>query len=205
MNIYIDSSHHITELCKLGGVNNTDKSPLAMNSVCAKHRKGYTAVYSVLLSQFRNKEITFAEIGIEAGASLKMWRSYFSKAKLYAFEYVDKKIENCKAFDLSDVYFNKIDVSDPSSIDNAFESTGIKYDVIIDDSTHLIDHQNNIINIAHKYLNPGGILIIEDINRPTDISVFKIGSEWGFFTFLTCHHSNRKCWDNDKLLYLVKH
>ena len=65
--------------------------------------------------------------------------------------------------------------------------------------------KNKVMFNTKKYLNPGGILIIEDINRPTDISVFKIGSEWGFFTFLTCHHSNRKCWDNDKLLYLVKH
>jgi len=46
--IYIDSTFCKTELCEIGSEMNTDKAPFALNSVCCQHRKGYTAVYSML-------------------------------------------------------------------------------------------------------------------------------------------------------------
>ena len=39
----------------------------------------YFEVYDELFSKFRNKKITFVEIGILGGGSLFMWRNYFGK------------------------------------------------------------------------------------------------------------------------------
>ena len=79
------------------------------------------------------------------------------------------------------------------------------FDIIIDDSTHNIEHQNNIINTVSKYLKPGGMLIIEDIYRRQHINSYVINTDiWEFHTFIICHHENRNCFDNDKLLYLIK-
>jgi len=44
----------------------------------AKHFK-YFEVYENLLRKFRNKDITFVEIGVQNGGSLEVWKKYFSK------------------------------------------------------------------------------------------------------------------------------
>ena len=204
--LYIDSTDCPTELCGIGFEMNTDKSPFAMNSICCGHRKGYTAVYSMLFSQYKNKVINFAEIGIEAGASLLTWNKYFSeKCNLYAFEFENHKIENCKKLNLKNVTFVHTDVNRTEYLDSTFKETNVLFDVIIDDSTHSIEAQNNIVNTVSKYLKSGGMLIIEDIDRTRHINMYKIDSNiWDFHTFIVCHHNNRFCSDNDKILYLIK-
>ena len=204
-NLVINSSDTITPMCVLGAECNTVKSPFALNAVCCAHRKGYTGVYSLLFSQMSNKDINFAEIGIEAGASLMLWSKWFRNANIYAFELDDNKINNCKNMNIQNVVYNKIDVSDESNLNWAFSRTNVLFDIIIDDSSHIIEHQNNIINNSAKFLKSGGILIIEDIQRDTNITTFKINPmDWHYYTFITCDHYNRHCSNNDKILYLVK-
>ena len=204
--MYIDSTYCKTELCQIGSEMNTDKAPFALNSVCCQHRKGYTAVYSMLFSKYKNAIINFAEIGIEAGASLLTWNNYFSeKCNVYAFEFEKQKIENAKKLNLKNTTFVHTDVNNIEYLDTSFKETNIMFDIIIDDSTHNIVHQNNIINTVSKYLKPGGMLIIEDIYRKQHINSYVIDTDiWEFHTFIICHHQNRKCFDNDKLLYLIK-
>ena len=159
----------------------------------------------MLFSQYANKCINFAEIGIEDGASLKMWRKYFISGNIYAFELYDTKLKNCMDMNIENIKYNKIDVSDIDNFNVSFSNTEVLFDIIIDDSSHIIEHQNNIINNAHKYLRSGGILIIEDIERNTNNSFFHINDNyWSYYTFIICHHDNRNCHDNDKILYLIK-
>jgi SAM-dependent methyltransferase len=204
--LYVDSTDCHTGLCTLGADMNTDKSPYAMNSVCCKHRKGYTAVYELLFSQYKNSSIHFAEIGIEAGASILMWNKYFSEnCSIYGFEFYKQKIQNVRQFNLKNVKFVHTNVDDVPYLDTSFKNTGVLFDIIIDDSSHENKHQNNIIQTVHKYLKPGGTLIIEDIYRDQHINDFNIDqSIWSFYSFIVCHHKNRFCSDNDKLLYLIK-
>jgi len=49
----IDSTFCKTDLCIIGSEMNTDKSPFALDSPCCQHRKGYTAVYSLLFQNIR--------------------------------------------------------------------------------------------------------------------------------------------------------
>ena len=204
--LYIDSTDCLTELCKIGGDMNTDKSPFALNSVCCGHRKGYTAIYSMLFSQYKNKVINFAEIGIEAGASLLTWTNYFSEnCSIYAFEFDENKIEKSKNLNLKNTNFIHTDVTNIEYLDLTFKDTNVMFDIIIDDSIHSVETQNNIINTVSKYLKPGGMLIIEDIFRNENITNFNIDTNiWEFHTFIICHHNNRNCCDNDKILYLIK-
>ena len=63
------------------------------------------------------------------------------------------------------------------------------FNIIINDSTHIIEHQNNIINTVLKYLIPGGLLIIKDIDRDQGLKSYIIDTElWDFHTFIICHH-----------------
>lgn len=160
-NIVIDSTLTSTKLCSIGKKYGTNKSPINLNG----HRIGYTAIYSLLFSQIKNKKINFAEIGIEKNASIKMWREYFPFASIYAFEYDDLKISAAKKNNLIKTFYFKINVNNENSINESFYKTKSKFDVIIDDSTHNFNDQIRIIKNCHKFLNPGGILIIEDIFR----------------------------------------
>jgi SAM-dependent methyltransferase len=160
----------------------------------------------MLFSKYKNAILNFAEIGIEAGASLLTWNNYFSeKCNVYAFEFEKQKIEDAKKLNLKNTTFVHTDVNNIEYLDLSFKETNVLFDIIIDDSTHNIEHQNNIINTVSKYLKPGGMLIIEDIYRRQHINSYVIDTDiWEFHTFIICHHENRNCFDNDKLLYLIK-
>jgi 2-polyprenyl-3-methyl-5-hydroxy-6-metoxy-1,4-benzoquinol methylase len=134
-----------------------------------------------------------------------LWCKWFHKANIYAFDLDDNKINNCKNMNIQNIVYNNIDVSDESNINLAFSSTNVLFDIIVDNSSHIIQHQNNIINNSAKFLRSGGILIIEDIQRDTNIAAFNINKyDWHYYTFITCDHYNRYCSNNDKILYLVK-
>ena len=101
--------------------------------------------------------------------------------------------------------FIHTDVTNIEYLDLTFKDTNVMFDIIIDDSIHSVETQNNIINTVSKYLKPGGMLIIEDIFRNENITNFNIDTNiWEFHTFIICHHNNRNCCDNDKILYLIK-
>lgn len=204
--IYIDSTDCPTELCRIGGEMNTDKSPYALNSICCNHRKGYTSVYQMLFSQYKNNVLNFAEIGIEAGASLLTWNKFFSeKCNIFGFEFDKNKIENAKNLNLKNVNLIHTDVNNIEYLDSSFKKTNVIFDIIIDDSSHIIQHQNNIIHTVSKYLKSGGMLIIEDIDREQNINIYEIDPNiWEFHSFIICHHNNRFCYNNDKILYLIK-
>jgi SAM-dependent methyltransferase len=208
--IVIDSTLASTKLCDIGKKYGTNKSPINLNG----HRIGYTGIYSLLFSQIKNKKINFAEIGIEKNASIKMWREYFSFASIYAFEYDDFKIAAAQKNSLLKTFYFKINVKDESSINKSFYKTKSKFDVIIDDSTHNFNDQIRIIKNCHKFLNPGGILIIEDIfkyrKQHAEVNYYnKLKSFIKFFSeifFIDTQHvnnftSNYKC---EKILLLIK-
>jgi len=124
---------------------------------------------------------------------------------VYAFEFDKQKIENAKQINLKNTKFVHTDVNNIEYLDLSFKETNVMFDIIIDDSTHIIEHYNNIINTVSKYLNPGGLLIIENIGRNQELKSYIIDTElWDFHTFIICHHENRNCYNNDKILYLIK-
>ncbi len=208
--ILIDTSLFNSSLCEDGKFLNTNKSPLNLSG----HRSGYTGLYYLLFSQLQNKELIIAEIGIEKNASTKLWRNFFVNAEIHGFEFDDKKIQNALKDNLPNTHYHKIDVANPSSIDEAFRSTNKRFDIIIDDSTHLFDHQINIINNVYKYLKDNSILIIEDIYKyrkeyGEKLYYNKIRSlekEFENIFFIETPHINNfsSSWKNEKLLILIK-
>lgn len=202
--IFIDTSYNTTDLCTLGGIYNTDKSPLSYNSVCSKFRKGYTGVYSILFSTFKTQNINIAEIGIADGASTILWEKWFVNANIYAFDNCTKFIEKCKQ-KTNNVKYNYCNVKDENILHKSFKNINVLFDIIIDDSDHILSSQNNIINVCHNHLKPNGILIIEDIHISTSITKYNINTQlWSYYTFIICHNSNQYHRNDHKILYLVK-
>ena len=208
--LIIDTSHYSSQLCKSGAYYGTNKSPLNNNG----HRSGYTPYYDLLFRHLKNEKINFAEIGIENNASTKMWRKYFSNAKIYGFEYEDVKIKNAKKHYLKNTVYKKIDVTNQESIKKAFSMINKKFDIIIDDSTHFFSHQLNVIRNVYPFIKKNGILIIEDVfkNRKehSEENYFeKLKNVKNIFEkiyFVEFHNINNytASWKNEKLLILIK-
>lgn len=214
--IFYNSHRCPTELCHIGEKYGTDKSPL----VYSMGHHSYTPFYNFLFSSIRYRPIVFGEIGIYKNASMKMWREYFPNATLYGWDskpehsteerYRYDFVENAKSENLNNVIYDYMNVRDETSIIESFEKTNTKFDVIIDDSSHDFWDQNKIIINAYKYLNPGGILIIEDIT----CSIWSFGNqiEMGGFqkyyqnlTHVRTSSSNQQYpYDRDELLVFIK-
>ena len=208
--IFIDTSLSNTKLCELGKKFPTNKSPIQLIG----HRSGYTGIYNLLFSPLIDKTINLAEIGIEDNNSIKMWRSYFKKAAIHGFEFNDKKIEKAKKHKLNKTYIHKINVNDKKNIIESFKKIKTKFDIIIDDSTHIFEDQMRVVKNCYKFLNEGGILIIEDIyknkNKYSEENYFKnltkVKKYFYDIVFIDCGHINnfQAKWKNDKILLMVR-
>lgn len=204
--ITIDSTNSVTELCLLGVKYPTDKSPY--NTEVNLHNHAYTSIYNLLFSNIRYKDIKLGELGILDNNSMLSWREFFPNAKLYGFEWFDERL-NKAINDNIDCTYIKMNVKDINSISDGLSVAGSKFDILIDDSTHLFEDQIKFVNEAYKHLNPGGILIIEDIfiNANEEDYCKAINLEhFSSATFIFANHNlkNSLGWNNDKLLVLHK-
>ena len=208
--LFIDTSLSDTELCFLGKKHPTNKSPLNDKG----HRSGFTGIYTLLFSNLRNKRINIAEIGIEKNNSTKIWRKYFQYSNIYAFEYDKKKIIKAKKDKLKRTYYIQTDVTKKESIKKSFGKAKCKFDIIIDDSTHIFNDQINIIEETYKFLKKDGILIIEDIYRYVkdydELNYYKklnhLEKEFNDIFFIESINFNNfnASWKNEKLLIFIK-
>jgi hypothetical protein len=135
---YSDSSRHI----------HTDKGSC----------HAYEEFYSEVFMPFIDKSLNLLEIGIAEGASLKMWETIFSKAKIYGAD-ENYGYLKCSPEELKNIIFLPLgDQTDPS----IFKDIPMM-DIIIDDASHIAINSIKTFNILKDKLNIGGIYIIEDV------------------------------------------
>ena len=119
----------------------------------------YTNLYTELLSPLKDSEISLLEVGVYGGYSIQVWLEYFEKASITA---VDIDWSTC-AF--SDWPSRVKTIDGDATLPETFKDVGI-VDVIIDDGSHLTEHQIETFNILYPKLATGGIYIIEDVTDP---------------------------------------
>ena len=207
----IDSTECRTLLCRLYAESGTDKGPYNVHG----HRHPYSAPYSLLLEPLRHKPIKFAEIGVFRGASLRAWRSYFApEARIYGYDCDVPNLDYIASMNMPNVFLDTMDAGSSPSIQQKLDEAtrdGVLFDVILDDASHNPEHQVEVIRTALPFLNPGGLLIIEDIFRERSIALYEqalrdVQPLVRFHTFIVCDHALRYSpgWNNDKLLIFVK-
>lgn len=207
--ILFDSRNANTELCQYGKKFQTDKSPHNPG----QWRHGYTPFYDIIFSSMRYNPVIIGEIGIWKNSSTKMWRAYFPNSTLYVWDNEEKLLNDAKSQNLHNVVYDFMNVNDENNIDVSFQNTRVKFDIIIDDSTHDFWDQIRIIRTAYKYLKPGGYLIIEDIDNWRDetayyneLTLYNHLKYFSHISFIETNHKNKMTYpyDNDKLLFLVR-
>lgn len=148
----------MTRLCELALKYDTDKNP-----------KGhcYTPFYSTL---FYGKSVyKVLEIGIGPEApSLKMWEEYFPYADIFGIDEDSTKLINegrIKSF------FG--DQNNKESIQSLTVILGNSFDLIVDDASHILEHQLMSAEVLLPLLAIGGFYVIEDVASTHSEKLFK--------------------------------
>lgn len=133
--------------------------PLGVDKVT---HHGYHRFYPRQLEEFRDREFNMLEIGMGKGKSVPLWHEYFPKAHLYGLDRGDHDARDGVKDQPITMFWGSQD--DPQLLRKIIESVPDGFAVIVDDASHLVEHQLATWKILFdRALLPGGVYIIEDI------------------------------------------
>lgn len=169
----------MSKLCELAEKYGVDKCPVINHQ--------YTPTYDMLLWNKNPKK--FLEIGIgnyelmsrivgtdyKHGASLRMWKEYFPDCYIYGCDILENVI-----FQDERISTQLVDQSCPASLQEMMHNFGTM-DIILDDGSHIEEHQRLSFSTLWEYLNKGGYYIIEDVRKNRLMEMSNISNE-----FLDC-------------------
>lgn len=126
-------------------------------------RHWYAQHYETHFASLRRKQLNILEIGIGGyndpeigGGSLRMWRTYFAKSRIYGIDIYDKSPHD----------EGRIKTFKGSQADEEFLAEVIKaigeVDIIIDDGSHQNEHVLRTFKFLFPRLSKNGIYVIED-------------------------------------------
>ena len=143
----------------------TDKANKFKNIVGKGH--GYSAFYEKHFEEFRSQKINLLEIGSYSGASAAAFIKYFKNIKIYCLDINLTRFQ----FKSKHIFTYGIDVNNKKSISNFlkkinFDTSIGKFDIIIDDGSHILSDQLKSLNYFFKYLKIGGCYVIEEYRFP---------------------------------------
>lgn len=118
----------------------------------------YFEIYDELFSRYRNKNITFVEIGIFGGGSLFMWREFFGpKARIIGIDLNP----NAKKWEEHgfEIYIGS--QSDKSFWEKFINDIG-PVDVVLDDGGHTYEQQIITTEMVLSLVKDNGMLVVED-------------------------------------------
>ena len=148
--------------------DSSDTGNVSLNLLCEKFETdkcnrpaghNYVEVYELFFYPIRNTAKKIAEIGIQTGSSLHLWRDYFPHATIYGIDILDQSnldSERIKTF-----------VGDQSKRDNLqkfITKYGSNFDFILDDGGHSMEQQQISLGFLFRHVKPGGYYIIEDLH-----------------------------------------
>ena len=120
--------------------------------------KEYWRLYSEFFSDIdKNKELNILEIGVDNGTGLTSLKTIFPKSKLVRLDILNltKKYEN------TEITFYNGSQTDEKILEKINEECG-PFDIIIDDGSHVCDHQVKTLKFLFPLLENGGLYVMED-------------------------------------------
>jgi demethylmacrocin O-methyltransferase len=110
-----------------------------------------------MFAPFREHATSVLEIGVDQGASLRMWRNYFVRATVYGLD-IDPLV---KIHETPRTRIFIGDQGDPQVLGEV--GAAGPFDIIIEDGSHIPDHQIRTFISLFPHLKPGGLYVCEDI------------------------------------------
>ena len=126
----------------------------------SKKWENYFEIYDKWFPQYIGKHPHLMEIGVAHGGSVEMWLKYFDNdVTVHALD-INKDFLDHK-FDGADVRYSCVHQGSHEHWDSYLKDNP-KFDIIIDDGSHVMNDQIVTLNRLFKHLNDGGIYIVED-------------------------------------------
>ncbi len=149
---------------------NSDKGEKYINQYTHPSKKtknkiqahGYSKFYQDIFYPIKNEVLNIIEIGSFYGNASAALFFYFKKSKIYGAD-INPDMFRYKADRLKSLFVNS---SSLSSIKNELINKNIKFDIIIEDASHMLKDQ--IISLFYLFpiLNKGGYFIVEELDFP---------------------------------------
>ncbi|KTS23501.1 hypothetical protein NS228_25420 [Methylobacterium indicum] len=118
----------------------------------------YFDIYDKYFSKYRDKEITFLEIGVLEGGSLEMWKKYFGdKARIVGVDINPA----CLQYQEPGVEVFIGSQSDPDFMREVADRVG-PIDIVIDDGGHTANQQITTFEQLYHNVKIPGIYLVED-------------------------------------------
>ncbi|MER2267827.1 class I SAM-dependent methyltransferase [Methylobacterium oxalidis] len=117
-------------------------------------------LYTEKFETLRDQPLTFLEMGVQGGGSVKMWSEFFPNARIIGIDLTDFS-EHARG---DRIEFFQGRQEDAVFLDSICEKTGIdQFDVILDDASHFGLYTKRSYEILFdRRLKRGGFYIIED-------------------------------------------
>lgn len=120
----------------------------------------YFPIYERHFSGWRNKSLTFLEIGVSKGGSLQMWQRFFGPlAKIVG---IDNNLD-CKAHESDGIFVRIGDQQDTSFLQNIIDEFGVP-DIVLDDGSHVMSHINASFDFLYPKMHKNAIYLVEDLH-----------------------------------------
>ena len=141
---------------------------------CSKYLHNYIPIYEKYLNKIKNNVCNIFEIGIgcieqnqmthmtsygyKTGNSLRAWKQYCKNANVFGIDIFKDSL-----FEEPGIKTYICDQSSSEQLTNLINTINVKMDLIVDDGSHIMEHQVISFIVLEKYLTSNGIYIIEDI------------------------------------------
>jgi trans-aconitate methyltransferase len=118
---------------------------------------GFAPFYDKYLAKTVKGTKKVVEIGVDSAKSLKMWKEYFPNAEIIGID-----IENKVQYNEERIKTVVLDQGNGNQLDSFVD--GDDADLIVDDGSHIMEHQQ--VSLGHLFpkLKSGGIYILEDLH-----------------------------------------
>ena len=153
--------------------------------------KSYFEVYNNIFQEYKDKKVTFVEVGIDRGGSLFIWKDFFSNdSRIIGID------TNPEAKKLEEHGFEIFigDQSNESFWSDFYKKVG-NIDILLDDGGHKNIEQIITTTSSLPYINNGGKIVIEDTHASYIKKHYRnpsIFSSMNFFNLIV-DSINRRC------------
>jgi len=119
----------------------------------------YFKAYQHHFKPIKHRELNLLEIGVQNGGGLWMWQKYFPNAQIYGID-IDPY---CKRHEGDRVKVFTGSQGDPEFLRQVSEEVS-GFSIVIDDGSHIMDHQLTSFSILFPLMRLKGIYVFEDLH-----------------------------------------
>lgn len=167
-------------LNELGLKYRTDK---AVDGKRGEPGKGhdYLRVYERFSKLERAQVSKVLEIGVQKGASIRMWAEYFPNATVFGLDIAESALNVTG----DRIQIQLLDQSDAAALETFARENG-PFDLIVEDGSHIWSHQIIGMQTLIPHLAAGGQYIVEDLHTSYSADFGQPGGTTGVQYVLCC-------------------